>query len=309
MNALKTSLHDLSDQDLIENLKILISDEREILTAILHHLKEVESRHLYLAKGFSSLFAYLTEGLGYSESAAYRRIQAMRLMKSIPEIEEKLETGALSLSVASQLQTYLHQEDKKRKVEKKAPVTQSEKQTLIQTLQGTSARECEQKLAKLSPETSLPKEKTRPITDERVLIQFTAGKDLLEKINKLKNLWSHQNPEGSLEKLIEKLADMALEKTDPERKPEKKSTQLPTSEVKGSSTRYIPKTLKTKIWQRDQGKCQYRDPKTRIFCGSKYQIQLDHRYPFVLGGENTEENLRLLCRRHNQYRQDLLIQI
>ena len=306
-----TCLQKLSDQELIDNLKILIHDEREILTAILHHIKEVESRKLYLAKGCSSLFNYLTQGLGYSESAAYRRIQAMRLMKSVPEVEDKLETGELSLSVASQLQTYFHQEDKKRKEEQKALVTQEEKHAVIQTLQGISARECEQKLAELSPETALPKQKIRPITDKKVLIQFTADRELVTKLNKLKNLWSHQNPEGNLETLIGKLADLALEKADPERKPERKSPRLPTSEAPSISpakkpSRYIPQRLRDRIWKRDQGKCQYRDPKTGKVCGSQYLIHVDHRYPFALGGESSQENLRLLCSSHNQYRQDLL---
>ncbi len=299
-------LKKLSDHDLINKLKNLVGKERSVLTDILHHLKEVEVRKLHLALGYSSLFAYLTEGLSYSESAAYRRIQAMRLIKAVPEAEQSLENGDLSLSVASQLQTFIQNEEKRRKTQDQVPISPEEKQSLITQLQGVSARQCEQKLAELSPEAGLPKEKTRPLTDDKFLIQFTAGRDLMGKIQKLKSLWSHQNPEGSLEQLFEKLVDMALEKADPEKKIEKKKPRLPTSNVETSSTRYIPQFLKREILKRDQGKCQYRNPRTGKLCLSDHMVEIDHRWPVSLGGENTASNLRLLCRSHNKYRQDLL---
>jgi len=97
------SLKNKNNQTLILDLKDLVSRERQLLTEVLHHLREVEIRHLYLERGYSSLWAFATEELGYSESAAQRRIQAMRLLKEIPEVEEKIESGRLSLSVASQL--------------------------------------------------------------------------------------------------------------------------------------------------------------------------------------------------------------
>ena len=59
-----------SNETLIEDLKSMVADERKLLTTILHHLKEVEDRRLYLERGYSSLFAFITAELGYSESAA-----------------------------------------------------------------------------------------------------------------------------------------------------------------------------------------------------------------------------------------------
>ncbi len=300
------SLKILSDQELIRNLKTLIAKEREILTDIIHHLKEVDARKIHLAQGYSSLFAYLTEGLGYSESAAYRRIQAMRLIQSVPEVEQKLERGDLSLSVASQLQTFIQNEDKRRKAEKLFPITREEKQTLIAQVQGSSARDCEQRLAVLSPEVCLPREKIRPISEDKFVIQFAAGKGLIKKIQKLKSLWSHQNPEGNLGTLFERLVDMALEKSDPERKKEKARQAVPASEAKLSLGRNIPRPLRAKIWRRDQGRCQFKNPRTGRLCHSTHALELDHRYPVSLGGENSEANLRLYCRCHNQYRQNLL---
>ncbi len=87
------------DQNLILELKNLVSTERRVLTKILHYLREIEVRKLYLTRGYPSLFAMLTQELGYSESAAGRRIQAMRLIKEIPQVEAKIEKGTLSLRI------------------------------------------------------------------------------------------------------------------------------------------------------------------------------------------------------------------
>ena len=294
------------------------------------------------------MFAYLTEDLCYSEGAAQRRIQAMRLLKDLPEIEAKIETGEISLSVASQVQSYL------KKEEKKAPLKKEEKLELINNLSGTSARECERQLIKLSPETAMPREKTRPITDEKTLIQFIADKELMKKIERLKELTSHQNPEGKYDQLISKALDLALNKLDPERRearrkqksqtpsPSSKSlihirgnrplgsqwsatvgkalsrnntqttrtTPIPalsTSAVAGiPKTRHIPQVLQDKVWLRDRGKCQFKNQMSGKICGSKRYIELDHQYPFSLGGEHSEGNLRLICKGHNLYRAQLL---
>jgi 5-methylcytosine-specific restriction endonuclease McrA len=57
----------------------------------------------------------------------------------------------------------------------------------------------------------------------------------------------------------------------------------------------IPEAVKKAVWERDEGRCQW--------CGTEdtpeNPIQYDHIYPWSLGGENTVENLELLCRKHN----------
>lgn len=337
-----------SNGAVISDLKSLVAEERATLTKILHHLREIETRQLYLARGYSSLFAFLTEEIGYSESSAQRRIQAMRLIKDVPEVEHKIQAGKISLSVASQMQSFFRKEDQQRLRQSSPKMKKSEKLKLVHTLQGSSARQCEQKLAKMAPEAVLPKEKTRPLTDEKVFLQLTINKQLLNKIDQLKNLLSHQNPDRSLEYLLEMLVELGLEKYAPERREARRKKRqarvvreklkpnataggesrhpkiesqeknaykpLPTSKVplptsgvpkvpkvKTQNTRHIPQALRDRVWLRDKGCCQHRDPKTKKICGSRHLIQIDHRYPYSLGGENQLENLRLLCSQHNQF--------
>jgi len=93
-------------------------------------------------------------------------------------------------------------------------------------------------------------------------------------------------------------------------KPTTKPTQTtkqspPTSAVKPKN-RHIPSATRDKVWLRDQEKCQFKDKQTGKICGSKKYLELDHRFPFALGGEHSEENLQLRCRNHNLYRAEIL---
>ena len=104
-----------NDNDLILKIKTLVHKERELTSEILHYFREVERRRLYAKRGYSSLFEFATKELKYSESQAQRRISAMRLLKELPVIEEKIKSGELSLTVISQAQSFFRQEAKDKR--------------------------------------------------------------------------------------------------------------------------------------------------------------------------------------------------
>ena len=110
----------LSNQELLSRTKFLVQKEREVHVQVLRHLREIESRKLYFSQGFSSLFDYAVRELGCSEGAAFRRIKAMRLCRDLPEAEEKLQSGKLSLSSASQLQNFFERQKKAQLKREKA---------------------------------------------------------------------------------------------------------------------------------------------------------------------------------------------
>ncbi|MBI3018257.1 MAG: HNH endonuclease, partial [Deltaproteobacteria bacterium] len=47
--------------------------------------------------------------------------------------------------------------------------------------------------------------------------------------------------------------------------------------------------------------CSYTSPEGKK-CAEKNFLELDHVQPWSLGGSTTADNLRLLCRTHNQWR-------
>lgn len=99
MQAVET----LSDRELIQETGRLRAREKEALYGLLLHLDEIDKRKLYRDEGYSSLFTYLTEGLGYSEASAYRRVEGARFLKLRPELYGELRAGRLSFSALVEL--------------------------------------------------------------------------------------------------------------------------------------------------------------------------------------------------------------
>jgi 5-methylcytosine-specific restriction endonuclease McrA len=60
------------------------------------------------------------------------------------------------------------------------------------------------------------------------------------------------------------------------------------------------------VFRRDRGLCQFKTAEGKI-CGSRYQIEIDHIVPVSAGGTNSFENLRCLCRAHNQWKSDKIL--
>ena len=87
MSAIST-LKGLSDSELKDRITSLVGREKELIHEIVLHFSEFDSRRLYAELGYSSLFDYATRGLGYSPSAAQRRIKAAGALSVFPEIYE-----------------------------------------------------------------------------------------------------------------------------------------------------------------------------------------------------------------------------
>ena len=95
----------LDDQQLLEQTRRLAANQRCIDVHILDHLDEIDRRGLALRRGFSSLFDYAVRELRFSDAAAQRRIQAMRLCRRHGWVRACLQSGELSMTAAGQLET------------------------------------------------------------------------------------------------------------------------------------------------------------------------------------------------------------
>lgn len=97
----------LPDAELEERLKRLAGIERKALVLLLAHLGEFDERKLHADRGHPSLFSYCLRVLGYSEQAAYKRIQAARAARAHPEILKRLAGNELTLTAAVILSPHL----------------------------------------------------------------------------------------------------------------------------------------------------------------------------------------------------------
>jgi hypothetical protein len=280
---LKPNLRQLTDSELIFNCNSWVKKESEALTMVLQHLQEIDLRGLHFKSGCGSLTEYAQVTFGYTESEAHKRVSAMRLLKDIPQIEEKLQSGSLTLTSLSIASTYFNHS--KKTLER--PLSLEQKTEIIETMENKSTRECLSELRSLNPTFSSAPPIDRFVTPE-----------LKSKFDLVKNLMSHKNPNPSTLELLELMADFCIKALDPGLK----KTQRAVSAARQSPNRYVPSALKTQIWNRDQGACTFKDHATSRVCGSKHLLQLDHIKPYALGGETSENNLRLLCASHNKWR-------
>jgi hypothetical protein len=74
----------------------------------------------------------------------------------------------------------------------------------------------------------------------------------------------------------------------------------PASAVTTACGRRIPKPLIRLVWERDGGRCAFVGTDGHR-CEETRRLELDHIVPVAQGGASNPENLRLLCRPHNQF--------
>jgi 5-methylcytosine-specific restriction endonuclease McrA len=226
------------------------------------------------------------------------RIQAVRLIKVVPEVNSHLAEGSLSLTVAASIQGTFRRQEKLSG----APLEQDEKRSVIESLLGTSTRDAERKLVDLYPETKIERESAKPIPDGLTRIQFSASKQLMEKLERLKGLLAHKVPSGRFGQLFEEIAEIALKRLEP--KPPTEPTKNSLRAPKVNRTRYIKSSTRRIAWAKSQSQCEYIDPVSGRRCESRHALQVDHIHEFSRGGSHELENLRILCRSHNLWREE-----
>jgi len=87
-----------SDAELLNAVRELVARVRGVTRELLVELGEVDARRLYLEEACSSMFAFCTTRLGFSEDVAYKRIQAARLGRRFPAVLQAFGAGRIHLA-------------------------------------------------------------------------------------------------------------------------------------------------------------------------------------------------------------------
>lgn len=210
------NLKHLNDKELLSQTQRIVRNERQLLTQILHHLQEVERRKLFSDLGYQSLFEYAVKELKYSEGQAGRRIQAMRLIKELPCVETKIESGSLSLSNVSQAQSYFREA---RKLDPKKTLETKIKLEILESLEHKSAREGQKILIQREPQMvglkgsrhTIQQEREITLTELHTEVRFVMTQDLKSKLNELRSLLGLKGINMGLAELIDYMAGVSLE--------------------------------------------------------------------------------------------------
>ncbi len=309
------NLKHLSNEELHTRTLAVANQERMTTVEVLWHLKENNKRLLYAKKGYRDLKEYCIKELKYSEGSAWRRISAMKLLVEVPEIQEKIESGNLNLTQLNMAQSHFR--------EVKANL-EAKKEVLL-NLESQSTKTTERILAEAKPETYIakPEVKEKAIKGNKLEVTLILDEELQKELEEIQVLLGKPFTKLELLKLMakEKLAKLrkqnapkvktinqsASKRTDLANEQERTAQPLRSKGASKSpsakpASRYISQATLRKVKQRDQHRCQYKDPNTLKQCEAKFYLQTEHITPFAKGGSHDLQNLQLLCSNHNRLR-------
>ena len=334
------SLAALSNHELLAQTARLVSAERHAAVELIALLAEVDSRELYLGEGFPSLFAYCTQALHLSESAAYDRITAARTSREFPIVLERLVSGAITLTTVRLLKPHLTAGNCERCLDAASHKTKREVELLVATLApqpDVAPSICKLPAPKaaipVAPAPVVPNDDLRktaispseacppgpiaailapaahrpaiaPLAPERYRVQFTIDQETEEQLRRLQDLLRREIPDGDPGAIFVRALPLLL------REVERKKFAATASPRPGRSTkpgsRHVPAAVEREVWQRDGGQCAF-VAKGGHRCTERSFLEFHHaNEPYALGGEATAENMALRCRAHNVYEAELI---
>jgi 5-methylcytosine-specific restriction endonuclease McrA len=258
-----------------KKIRGIVAREREALGELITELKNLDSIRGCEDIGFKNLFEYLTRGLKYSNGAAQRRIDAARLAKDVPDLAEKLESGALDFHHVTTLSKAVRQVRKTRKV------SAQEKCELIAKVQSESEGNTKQMVAEFFDLEVIYENKKSVQKDASVRMELTLSPELAQKIEQAQALISHAVPTKDLVCFLEYVSERII----------KQKTQVPREYKKRIDS---TATMAVNIPERVHRMVRNEQPACTN-CGSTWFPQTDHRKSKWFGGTNEPNNLQTLC--------------
>jgi cell division septum initiation protein DivIVA len=123
-----------------------------------------------------------------------------------------------------------------------------------------------------------------------------------EDLRKAQALLGHAVPSGDPAEVYARAMKHYLAHLEKQRFGTKPAAAAPAA----SSGRGIPKPLRRFVWERDGARCTFVGTGGHR-CEETRRLEIDHILPVAMGGRSTPENLRILCRAHNQHEADRVL--
>jgi 5-methylcytosine-specific restriction endonuclease McrA len=225
----------MTNSELATQLGTLIREERRITNQILELINLSLERRAYLELGFASMFDWLVKGFGYSNAAAYRRIEAARLLRAVPEAAAKLAAGELNLSLLARTQAAIKSQEKQLGQK----VSLETKRHAVALVEGQSAEQAERTLLKIFPafESTDARERRRVISAELTQHTLNFSAQMSADLARVKALLSHTFPFGATDaEAIAYALKFFLDKKDPLRKGDKRRKISEAAVTRGGET-------------------------------------------------------------------------
>jgi len=314
----------LSDEELCEHLRRLVAAEKESLVGVLECLIEFDARRVHEKMSSPTLFTYCVRTLGYSESAAGKRIYAARAAKRFPLILELLQAGKIHLEAIVVLGPHLNEVNFEAALREACGRTVREIEWIVARLSPrpdspNSVRRLPESTAPMgrpadtdpavaraatpnheghgtTSDTSTPqplymRQTIRPTAPERVRFAFTAGEELLALLHRAQDVLRHKYPAGDLEKIFFEALEALLDDKDPERKLRAKEERAAAGHEREPRPPSVWAFAQRHIPQSVRDAVWRRDGGQCVYregggqrCPERGGLEFDHVIPFSLGG-------------------------
>ena len=323
---------DLSNEELLVEVSRLAMRERQATAALIRCLIEVDARRLYLGEGYSSLFTFCTQSLHLSEHAALGRIEVARAARRLPSVLVHLENGSVTVTNARMLAPHMTEENceellaaarhrSKREVEEivarlrpQPDVCSTVRKLPSPRVTEKVCRRCRpvrrlrrQSVSPVHPQASsavappvLSRSLVVPLAPERYKIQFSASRQMHEKLRYAQNLLRHLVPNGDVAAVFDRALSALIDQLE---KQKCAATSRSRGRARATGSRHIPAAVRREVWRRDEGRCAFLGARGR--CTERGFLEFHHVVPFAVGGAPDANNIELRCRAHNLYEADL----
>ena len=307
--AALAALARLANEELLTGLDGQVASEKRCMANVIAYLGEVEERRLHLEAAYPSMFAFCQRRLRLSEGEAFRRIRAARLARKFPILLPALAERRVTLSNVVLMYDYFTEENVGELLGRMEGKTKLEVKELIAKLApradvpptvmpvGACQRTLLHAEAAPSPaEPSTPRT-PQPLSSDRYLVSFTASTAFRDKLERARDLLRHRIPDGDLEAIFSRAVDALIAQLDKE---VTAKTDRPRPAKAPQDPGDVPRAARREVMARDGFQCTYISP-DGARCAERGWLEVDHRLCRARGGTGAADNLRVLCRAHNQF--------
>ena len=324
----------LSPEAALRSLAAIDLEEKSRVAEGVALIAVIDHRRDYLAAGHPSMCDYCVRRLHMSEDKALRRIQVARAALKYPELFECLADGRLSVSSASELAPHLEpataadlleasadrrRQEIRRLVSAAArPATAEPALALSADVQDASKSHApahvnlhvetsERPATSAAPPSELvasasAERRGRIMTrsDGRYEVRVVLTDAEHEALRRARDLLGHAVPSGDPALVYARAVEHYVAHLQKRRLGGRGGREADAAAGRMPRGRGIPKAIRRAVWERDGGRCTFTSADGHQ-CTATRRLEFDHIVPVAKGGSSSVENLRVLCRSHNQY--------
>ena len=319
-------LSHLSDQDVTRGLATRFGRRLTNDAELLEYVGEARERKLYAPAGYPSMKSYCMHEFRVEDHEASRLIYVARVARRFPAILPAIAEGRLHMTAVLLLGPHLTPENAEELLAAATHKTKDEIQQLIALR--FPRRDLPSRVEAIPPSLAGPdrngkhalehvsgsehalehvsgseharehvevRSQVEPLSEASFFLQATIRRTTHENMLYCQDQLGHRVARSNVPELLDR-AFLALRR---ELDKARLGAGRPRRGRGSSDPRYIPLEVRRVVWERDGGRCTFVGENGHP-CPACSDLDFDHIIPVARGGRSTVDNVRLLCRAHNQ---------